>query len=191
VAVVNHQATNITGVANTAADTWHKTTSSPFTPSVTSPNVEEIWYTLSTKGNASDIVTATLNASQSYGTIAVFEFKASAGVFGYLADSTGSGSSTAISTGTLTISAPAVITAIYLDDNVGAPTSPSGTQNSEDGSQFVWDSYQLTSSSGAASATISATNWMIIAASFTEIMTLEWATRLPPARGNDSINIPY
>lgn len=160
----------VTGITNTAGDVWSKTTSTPYDDPVNSSYVVEAWYVLSTKGATNDVVTATLNANTPYCTIVVFEINNSAGSFLYNMDSVGShnASSTAITTGTLTITGESVVLALYETDAGSPPTSPSGTQGSSDGGGRVYDSYQFTSTSGAASATSSGVGgWTILAAAFT------------------------
>lgn len=167
VAVFQHQfqsSADISTVANTALDTWTQT---PKTPQGTNVNHQEIWYVLSTAGHVADIVTGTTTGSNSYTTVAVYELSTDSGVWSFVTDAKAVGNSTAISSGTLTITQSSVLIGMYETDTGAQPTSPSGTQASSDGGSFIWDSYQITSSSGAVSATQGSNNWTIIAAAFT------------------------
>jgi hypothetical protein len=168
VAVSTHQNARITGVTNTAGDTWFPSPSTPFL-NADGVDTNELWYCLSTAGHANDVVTATLSGSATPIVLTVYEFS-SPGAFAFVGESTGTGqglNTTLITTGVLTITGASVIVAGYEDSNATVPTSPSGTQASA-GNASRYDSYQLTAVSGAVFATTNAafSLWGIQAAAF-------------------------
>lgn len=166
VAVVINQADNTTAsVANTAGDVWSKTTSSPIQDGL----VRNVWlfYTLSTAGNASDNTTATFGLSESYTGITVLEFSTTGSGFTFGADSTGSGTGTAVATGSITAGNPAVIVA-GAETGSESLTGGSYTLNAIDAGAFYWDAYHIVTTSEAFSATAGSAQWLAIGASFNE-----------------------
>lgn len=169
---ISAQYTSVSSVTNTAGDTFSKTTSSPSVP--TAANYESIWYTLSTAGNASDVITANLSGKVggggTYNTICCYEFNTSSGTWTFGADSVGTAASgTAITTGSITLSTSGVIVANFESDGGNTPTPAAGytLSNQDGGSGFTWDMYHITSASEAAAATGAAGGkWNIIGASF-------------------------
>lgn len=161
--------TNITGVTNTAGDTWTKSTSSPY---VNPPgqNRQECWYVLSTAGHATDIVTATMGGSNAFSTGVVYEFHTDTGTWSFVADAPGaSASGTAIATSSLTLSGTSVIVAIIESDTGSVPAAGTGysTPVREDSSGYISDMYHIVSTSEAATATGTGSNpWAILAAAF-------------------------
>lgn len=59
----------VSSVTNTAGDTFTRAAASY----VSNGQITDVWYTCNTAGNASDVVTATLSASNSYNVMVVFE----------------------------------------------------------------------------------------------------------------------
>jgi hypothetical protein len=160
----------VSSVANTALDTWTPTTNTPY-PETGGVNDELIYYTLSTHGNASDVVTITFSTTVNYLTATVYEFHSSTGTWSYVTDNTGSSpTGTAISTGVLTLAGASVIVATAETD-ASAPTTPGPgyTLTASDGFGFTFDEYHITSTSEAATATAnSSADWAILAAAFQE-----------------------
>lgn len=172
VAAFNHAfvaSATVSGVTNTAGDTWIKT---PLSPQAANPNRQDLWYSLSTLGNGSDIVTATMSVSENGLTMAVYEFNTSVGTWSFVVDQIGSGvSGTAVATASLTLTQSSVIVAVFEDDAGLTPTAGTGyTLATPDtfGGGYVWDEYHITAASEAATATGGASAaWSIIAAAFT------------------------
>lgn len=161
--------TNITGVANTAGDTWTKSTSSPFV-NVSSINRQECWYVLSTAGHATDVVTATMGGSNGFCTGVVYEFHTDTGIWSFVADKTGqSASGTAIASASFTLTGASVIVAIVQSSQAALPAPGTGysTPVKEDSGSFVSDMYHIVSTSEAATATGTGSNeWNILAVAF-------------------------
>lgn len=160
--------TTITSVSDlsSGANTFTVTPSTPFNESG-GANAFAIYYAKNITGVASNVITVALSGSTSYCTITVYEFSGIDTTSPFVADSSGTAASgTAIATGTITLTGSSVIVAVYQAS--AAPTAGTGyTQAQEDDNGFVFDSYHLTASSEAATATMGGSAlWGILAAGF-------------------------
>ncbi len=205
VCAIYHQSSgnHVSLVANTALDTWSKSTSSPFQDG--GIRSLEIWYTLSTAGSAVDVTTATLSdANDTYNTIAVYEFNTSTGTWTFGSDSTGSGGSGtggAIATGTLTATNPSVIVALLeLQANTTQVGGTGYTLHGEDATDpgsFVSSEYHIVTTSEAATASSSPGNWLIIGSVFSlsggggSTDAQEWIQRTSPRRFGYDAKVGY
>jgi hypothetical protein len=163
----------IAGVTNTAVDTWQRSVASPFQGFA---HAHECWYVPVTKGNPADVVTLTFTGVNSGTdvTMVCYEFGGGGATLTYTGVD-GSGFSPAdplnfIHTGTMVISGSSVVIAAYRNSNDNIPTSPSGTQFNTGGEGTKYDSYQFTSVSGTAHASITLgdpyAQWSILASVF-------------------------
>ncbi len=155
-------------VLNTAGDMWTKTPSSPQNNNG-GTNYEFLFWTI-TAGNASDVVQITTIVS-SYSTAACYSFHTSAtwASPALLSDSGGQASSTNITTGSLTISAPAVVVAMLECDGQPFTAGTGYTAFVSDGAGYINDEYHITSVSEPATGTQStASPYGIIGGAFGE-----------------------
>lgn len=168
----NNVSATISGLANTAGDTWTQIpANSPFQNTGSPANLQACYYVSSTAGHATDVVTATLTANSGYTAIAVYEVSGQNTSSFYVTSSTGASTTgTGIATGTLTLSGNAIIVAIFETDGGATPTTGySGLTVTDGGAGFVWDMYKLTAASQTASATGAVSGkWGILAAAFAE-----------------------
>lgn len=186
VAVFQQTNTTIATVTNTAGDTWVRTTHSPFVNSTT--HNHEIWYVLSTKGNAADVLTFTcVNPGGGAELLCVVYEFAPSNVPGpasaqYVADAAAvvpvdGNNPPVISSGVLPVTQASMLVATYRDSLGVVPTAPSGVQSASPNSGGVtsyYDCYQVTGVPAAVTAVAGANNtfpqWTILAAAFTEIV---------------------
>lgn len=173
VVVAYHQSSGATvsSVANTAGDTWTKSPKSPQVDGFV--RQVEIYYTLSTAGNASDQTTVTYSGIETYTGASVYELSTNAGGFIFLDDQVGAGTSTTPATATLTAANPAVIIAGESFGAAGGWTAGTGyTAFGLDGGgtgSFAGDEYHIVTANEAASGTLSGSaGWLMIAAAFGE-----------------------
>lgn len=146
--------TALSSVTDTAGNTYTKTTSSPVNNGG-GVNYDYIYYAKNVTGNASNIITATWAVSYNYLAIAVYEFSGADTTAPFVTDSTGSGASTNMTTGTLSLGGVScVIVAIMENDSANVTAAGTGyTKAITDDGGYIVDEYHITSTDEAATAT--------------------------------------
>lgn len=131
-------------------------------------NYQYIAYAKNVTGGASFNVTVTWGSAFAYFCFAVYEISGADTTAPFVTDSTGSGSSTAATTGTLTLTGNSIICAIAEADAKGFVAGTGYTLFQTDDLGFISDEYHITGSSEAAAMTVGSGNWGIMGAAFKE-----------------------
>lgn len=167
--VVGSQSQNSGGavtVTDSAGNTYTPTTSSPVTQGA---NKQRLFFAKNVTGGNLLLAVAS-DAGETYGTVVCYEISGADLTAPFVADSTGTGTGTALTTGTLSLGGvESIIIAQILVNSAGTFTAGSGytSPGYQDGFSFITDEYQITSSDDVADGTQGgATAWAIIAAAF-------------------------
>jgi hypothetical protein len=137
-------------------------------------SVSQLFYAKNCLGNASNVVTSTLNAGNSaYMALSVRQFSgAETGTVLEASPASASGTGTAIDSGSVTVTAASAIimAGIFAVTNAGFAPGSGYTLDAfaadPAAGEFFADEYKIVTASEAATATITAAQWEIVAAAF-------------------------